>query len=150
MSVRQEIAEERFEKVSVNWSKLKQQTWQQLLLRFAFGAGIAIVASLAGDLVGQRFGGLFLAFPAILPAALTMVERQEGEGKAEVDAMGASLGGLAMIGFAVVVKTLMPRLGAPLAEAAGWIVWLALALGLFLLVRGILQIMRDRRDQDRR
>ncbi len=149
MSVRQEIAEERFEKVSVNWSKLKQQTWQQLLLRFAFGAGIAIVASLAGDLIGQRFGGLFLAFPAILPAALTMVERQEGVGKADVDAMGASLGGLAMIGFAVIVRTLMPRLGAPLVEAAGWIVWLALALGLFLLLRGSLDRLRRSREHGR-
>ncbi|MDQ6637451.1 MAG: DUF3147 family protein [Candidatus Dormibacteraeota bacterium] len=149
MSVRQEIAEERFEKVSVNWSKLKQQTWQQLLLRFAFGAGIAAVSSLAGDLVGQRFGGLFLAFPAILPAALTMVERQEGEGKADVDAMGAGLGGLAMIGFAVVVRNLIPQFGAPLAEAAGWVAWLALALGLFLLVRSSMDRLRRSREHRR-
>ncbi|MDQ6900378.1 MAG: DUF3147 family protein [Candidatus Dormibacteraeota bacterium] len=142
MSVRQEIADERFQRVSVNWAKLKQQTWQQLLLRFAFGAGIATAASLAGDLFGQRFGGLFLAFPAILPAALTMVERQEGEGKADVDAMGAALGGLAMIGFAFIVRNSIRPLGAPWAEAAGWIVWLALALGLFVLVRGLLKTVR--------
>lgn len=110
----------------------------QLLLRFGFGACIAAVASLTGVLVGQRFGGLFLAFPAILPAALTLVQQKEGEEKADVDALGAILGGLAMIAFAAVVRLWSERAGAPLAEAGGWIVWLTFALGLFLIVRGML------------
>ncbi len=35
---------------------------------------------------GPRVGGLFLAFPAILPATLTLLEKKEGKTKACADA----------------------------------------------------------------
>ena len=52
MSLREEIAQERLERVSIDWSRLKKQGLPQLLLRFGFGACIAAVASLTGVLVG--------------------------------------------------------------------------------------------------
>ena len=32
----------------------------ELLIRFVFGGGIALVAAIAGSVFGPRFGGLFL------------------------------------------------------------------------------------------
>ena len=58
----------------IDLGKLREVVPRDLALRFAFGAGISIIAGLAGLLVSSRFGGMFLAFPAILPATLTLLE----------------------------------------------------------------------------
>ena len=39
-------------------------------VRFLFGGGVAVIASLASGALGDFAGGLALAFPGILPAAL--------------------------------------------------------------------------------
>ena len=48
-----------------------------------------MVAGLIGVLVGPRAGGVMLASPAVLPATLTIIERQEGRGPAVAEVMGA-------------------------------------------------------------
>ena len=42
-------------------------------MRFLFGAGISLVAGLAGMAFGSKIGGVLLGFPAILPASLTLI-----------------------------------------------------------------------------
>ena len=76
----------------LNLNALKRQGPRAYLMRFAFGAVIAAVAAIAGLGVGDRMGGILLAFPAILPASLTLIERKEGRRIAAIDAMGAILG----------------------------------------------------------
>jgi len=61
----------------IDLGKLREVVPRDLALRFAFGAGISIIAGLAGLLVSSRFGGMFLAFPAILPATLTLLEKTQ-------------------------------------------------------------------------
>ncbi len=111
------LREERWEPVGIDVAKLLRPVWPHLSLRFAFGAAIALVAGLVGIRGGPRIGGLFLAFPAVLPAALTLLEREEGTTKTDVDALGAILGALAMVAFAVLVAFRMPVLLA----ALGWV-----------------------------
>src|SRR5438876_639488 len=78
----------------IDLGKLREVVPRDLALRFAFGAGISIIAGLAGLLVSSRFGGMFLAFPAILPATLTLLEEKDGTEHAVHDVRGAALGAI--------------------------------------------------------
>jgi hypothetical protein len=132
MSIRAEVRRERREKIKLDVRKLRAPDWPQLGVRFAFGACIAVVAGLAGLRWGHRVGGVLLAFPAIIPAALTLLERSDGVKKTDADALGAILGAVAMLLFAVAVALLGGRLGiaAVLIAAALW------ALAAAVLFRG--------------
>ena len=102
-------------------------------LRFAFGAGIAVAAGVVGAVAGERIGGILLGFPAILPASLTLIERKDGRHEAAVDATGAILGSIALIVFAAVAAVSLARLPAAAALPLAAVVWLAVALGLYVL-----------------
>jgi uncharacterized membrane protein (GlpM family) len=96
--------------------------------RFLLGALVSIVAAVLSKEVGTRFGGVFLAFPAILPASLTFVERSEGTRKAGRDAIGAVLGGLALVVFATIGESLFTRENSALVlvfALLGWLVAIA-------------------------
>ena len=81
--------------------KLREVKVHELLIRFAFGAAISAVAGIVSLAVNPVAGGMFLAFPAILPATLTLIEQKEGTDQARMDAQGAVAGGLALALFAV-------------------------------------------------
>ena len=102
--------------------------------RFGFGAGIALVAGIIGMVYGPVVGGIFLGFPAILPASLTLIAKKEGKEEASIDSIGAILGAVAMVGFAVVVSVWVTRLGVPAALGAGLLVWMVVAGALYVLV----------------
>jgi hypothetical protein len=89
---------------------------REWLIRFAFGAGVSALAGIISEIWGPKAGGLFLAFPAILLASLTLVAKDEGAHQAREDARGAALGATGLIGFAVVVAT----------AARHWPVWATL------------------------
>ena len=138
MSERAEIRKERFQPIRLDLGKLAKPPWAALGERFLFGAGVALLAGVVGLKFGPRVGGLFLAFPAILPAALSMVEKKEGADKADIDALGAVLGSIGMVAFAVTATLLLGH--GPLTALGGaWLVWLAVAGLLFVLVRGLLR-----------
>ena len=67
------LLEDDREPVGFDWARLASVKPADLGLRFGFGAVIALLASVAGTLGGPRFGGLFLAFPAVLPAGAGVV-----------------------------------------------------------------------------
>jgi hypothetical protein len=104
------------------------------LTRFVFGAGIATAAAIVGMVFGPKIGGILLAFPAILPASLTLIERKDGRHEAKVDAIGALLGSFALIGFAAVAAFALPRLGAVIALALACAAWAVIAAGLYVLM----------------
>ena len=143
MSSRQEgareLVRERDQPVGIDRARLLRPEWAQLGLRFAFGAGIALLAGLVGMRFGPRVGGLFLAFPAVLPAALTLIEKKEGPARTDIDAVGAGLGSVAMVAFAVLAAVLMVRVGAPAAVAAAGAAWVIVALALFAGLRRLLR-----------
>jgi hypothetical protein len=102
-------------------------------------------AGLIAKEIGPTFGGLFLAFPAILTASVTLVEKHERERKlskgirgahlghrsAGADAAGAAMGSIGLMAFAVVVWQLLPEHSAPLVIAIATVVWAALCLAIW-------------------
>lgn len=117
---------------SVKLGRLRHVRRRDMVLRFAFGATVSIIAGIIGIVVGPRFGGLFLAFPAILPATLTLLEKREGTTDAVTDVRGALMGGVALACFAVVALVGMSTLGG-IALVLALPAWLVVALGLYAL-----------------
>ena len=77
---------------------------------------------------GPALGGLFLAFPAILPASLTLVARHEGRAKAAREARGAVLGAVALGVFAVTSSVLALHASPVLTLAVATTAWIAVAV----------------------
>lgn len=118
--------------------KIRDVRPRDLAIRFALGAAISVVAGMLGNAFGHRFGGAFLAFPAILPASLTLVQEEEGTRRADRNAIGAVLGAVGMVVFALVGEASFGRMPAFLALAlamAGWIVAAAALYALLAHVR---------------
>ncbi|MFF0249315.1 DUF3147 family protein [Streptosporangium sandarakinum] len=106
------------------------------LIRFAFGAGVSALAGVVATVAGPRFGGLFLAFPAILMASLTLVAKKESVRQARNEARGATFGAVGLFGFAAVTAAaLAGRWPLWAALAAATAVWAVLSLGCYLLAR---------------
>jgi hypothetical protein len=120
----------------VSLDKLKKVRAWEHAIRFVFGGAVTAIAGLVGSRWGEAVGGMFLAFPAILPASLTLVKQHGSRADAVDDARGGRVGTLALAGFAVVVAVtatiLSPAVFLSLAMAAwlvvavfGWRVFLA-------------------------
>jgi protein-S-isoprenylcysteine O-methyltransferase Ste14 len=80
------------------------------------------------------FGGMFLAFPAILPASLTLIERDAGKQEASIDAEGAIIGAIGLLAFALVVSFGIKTMGAIPALIAAATAWLVASLGIYTAV----------------
>ena len=122
------------EPVGFDWSKLFQAKPSEIAIRFTFGAGIALVAAVVGMVFGARAGGLFLAFPAVLPATLTLIEKKEGTTKAWADAGGGVLGAVGLAAFAGTAVLLL-RWNPVAALLLALLAWVIVAGGLYFLVR---------------
>ena len=108
--------------VNVNISALKQSKWYEFLLRFTLGGLVTAGAAMVAKQFGPSLGGLFLAFPAILVASTTLVERHERERKqkkglsglyrgrhaAGADAAGAAMGSIGLMTFAAWAWKFLP------------------------------------------
>jgi succinate-acetate transporter protein len=111
-------------RVHFDISALKATKWYEYALRFLFGGAITVITGVLARRYGPVFGGLFLAFPAIFPASATLVEKHEREKKqragiaktirgreaAALDARGAAIGSIGLIGFAFTAWRLAPIL----------------------------------------
>jgi hypothetical protein len=124
--------------IKVTLESVRQTRWYEFGVRFFFGGAITAIAGVLAKKFGPAFGGLFLAFPAIFPAAATIVEKHERQKKEEkglpgsergrdaaaLDAAGAAMGSLGLILFAVMVSRLLPEHSAPVVLSAATIVWM--------------------------
>ncbi|HEX4460826.1 MAG TPA: DUF3147 family protein [Polyangia bacterium] len=120
-------------RVAFDLAGLRKGSWRDYVLRFVFGGSVSVAVTLIERHFGSGWGGLFLGFPAILPATLTLVEEHDGRNKAADDAAGATCGAVGLIGFGSCVWLATPHLGAPLSLALATLVWLALAIAAWCL-----------------
>ena len=100
-------------RISWDLGKLKLATPGEYASRFVFGGLVTVLATLIANRYGPVIGGLFLAFPGILPPGLTLTEKHViekkarsggsgtrfGRAEASVEAAGASAGSLGLIAF---------------------------------------------------
>ncbi|MDQ6748262.1 MAG: DUF3147 family protein [Candidatus Dormibacteraeota bacterium] len=123
------------DRVGLNPGAIKQSSVGDYAIRFAFGAAVSVTAGLVSLRFGPRVGGVFLAFPAILPAALSLIEKRDGPGPADADAQGGVLGALGLVIFALVVLGGIRSLGVPLTLALALGAWALVSAGLYLILR---------------
>jgi hypothetical protein len=123
-------------KPRVDARHLRDTTVGEHLVRFVFGGGVAVATGLVAHRWGPEIGGLFLAFPAILPASLTLVKEHDGRARALDDARGARLGVLALAAFAGTAWLLAPRIHPALALALAMLMWLAVGVAGWMLEFG--------------
>ena len=102
-------------------SSLREGRWYEYLIRFALGGAATVFTGLVSSRYGASIGGLFLALPAIFCASATLIEKHEirrkrkagfagerrGQEAAALDAAGAALGALGMLGFAIVFSSMV-------------------------------------------
>jgi hypothetical protein len=62
-------------------STFRETRWYEYAARSFFGGLITAVAGIIAKKFGPAIGGLFLAFPAIFPAAATLIEKHVKEKK---------------------------------------------------------------------
>jgi len=107
---------------------------RDLIVRFTFGAITSAVAGSLSILFSPIVGGVFLAFPAILAASLTLIAEEEDREESREDARGAVVGALALAAFAGIGVLTFTVIAWPLALAAASGGWALVALGLYLLL----------------
>jgi len=145
--------------ISVSTSGLKRTRWWEYPIRFALGGLVTVLAGVLAKGSGPSFGGLFLAFPAILAASSTLIERHErqmkgqkgtggiyrGRHAAGADAAGAAMGSVGLIAFAGAVEKLLPGHKAWLAILLATATWASISASVwFIWKRGPLRRMRSK------
>jgi uncharacterized membrane protein (GlpM family) len=121
--------------IGVRIGRLRDIRPAAVLVRFAFGAAVSAIAGLVSRAYGPQAGGVFLAFPAILLASLTLVAREQNLRAARDDARGAAIGSVGMIAFAVVCAAGAHVAGGPVALCTATVAWVLVSAGGYLLVR---------------
>jgi len=116
---------------SVDLKALRETRFSEALVRFAFGGAMTAATGFIAQGFGPVVGGLFLAFPAVLPASLTLVARHSGRSKAVEEAGGAILGAVALAAFAGVGWLIAASTGAWSTIVAAATVWIVTSSALW-------------------
>ena len=146
-------------KIKVDTAALKSTKWYEFVFRFFLGGAITALAGLAAKRFGPEIGGLFLAFPAIMPATATLIKKREqqkkeragyegaerGRAAAAVDVAGAAMGGLGLATFALVVWLRMREWKTATALVIGTLAWFLVALSVWQFRERFCRRMRAHR-----
>ena len=134
------------EPLKFDWAKVTEMRVRDLTIRFGFGFAISVLAGIIVKLAGPRFGGMFLAFPAILPATTTLLQRRNGLAQAAADVRGATAGAVGMIAFAVVARLLLGRTSPTLALAGAVATWLVACAAIYGIMRAVVHLLGEYSD----
>jgi hypothetical protein len=135
----------------IRLQSLHELRWRDGVLRFLFGGTVTLITGWLSHRYGPTVAGLFLAFPAIFPAAVTLIAKEEREEKAEagydgthrgrmaaaIDAYGTALGTLGLLTFGLFAWHLLPMLPTGVALLISSIVWLAAVMFAWIIAREI-------------
>jgi hypothetical protein len=138
-------------KITFSSSALRQFQTHELALRFVLGGLVTVVTGLITMQFGPVVGGLFLAFPAILPASMSLIQKHEMRKKQEqglngrqraryaagVEAAGAMMGSLGFFGFGLVVWRFAPHYDAWLVLFGATIAWFAVAIAAWTIHKSL-------------
>jgi len=125
--------------------RIREARFRDFAVRFAFGGTISVVAALVGAAFTEPIGGIFTAFPAILVASLTLIDKQEDQEHASYDAVGAALGAVGFVACAFFVSRTLERWPVAASLGVGLLVWVVVSVGLYALYA--LVVSRGRNDE---
>jgi hypothetical protein len=146
-------------KIKFDTAGLGQSRWYEYVVRFVFGGTVTALAGIVAKRFGPEIGGLFLAFPAIFPAAATLIEKHEkqkkehagqegkkrGRAAAGVDAAGAAMGSIGLMAFALIVWQRLPNSGLGIVLAGATLVWLVASVTVWELRETLCRRIRANR-----
>ncbi|MDQ2777217.1 MAG: DUF3147 family protein [Acidobacteriota bacterium] len=124
--------------IKIDASVLHETKWHEYALRFLFGGIVTLAAGLIADHWGPVVGGLFLAFPSIFPASLTLVAKHQeqrkankgmhgeerGKDAAATEAAGTSMGSIGLLAFAGVIWWGFPHFATWAVLIAATVTWM--------------------------
>lgn len=128
-------------KITANLQSVKETKPHEIMIRFVAGGIVTAFAGFIAKEYGPAVGGLFLAFPAILPASATLINKHERERKeklglhgnergrkaAAADAAGAAMGSIALFTFALLAWQFLPAFRAWAVLVCLTIIWFGIA-----------------------
>lgn len=123
--------------IKVDFSRLKQSNWRDYATRFLFGGIVTVFTGILAYRYGPTVGGLFMAFPAVLPASITLIEKHENKDAAGADTAGAALGSIGLVAFAIAVWYLSDRWAGWAVLTAATLIWLVVSVTLWLAFTAI-------------
>ena len=138
--------------IGLDVSSIQHLRLRDYAVRFVFGGIVTVLTGLIARRYGPGVAGLFLAFPAIFPAGATLIEKQQREKKrrvgldgtsrgrvaAGIDAIGAAMGTLGLIAFALLVWRFLPSHSSQAILTIAGLVWLAISV-LAWLIRKVIK-----------
>ena len=138
-------------RIRVDFSALAETTWREYAVRFISGGLTTAAAGIVAEKFGPGVGGLFLAFPAILPAAATLIEKHEMEKKearglngtvrardlVSIDAAGSAMGAIGLLVFAALVWRFIPHHSSGLTLTGATLAWIAASVLVWLIGKRI-------------
>jgi hypothetical protein len=122
-------------KVRFDLARLRQSKWQDYAVRFLFGGLVTALTGAIAAKFGPSVGGLFLAFPAILPASATLIEKHDNKDAAGFDTLGAAVGSIGLLTFAIVVWLFATYLTAWAVLTLATLVWFLISSAIWLLLQ---------------
>jgi Protein of unknown function (DUF3147) len=125
------LADRLAERPKLDLGKVRQTPPRDLLIRFGAGAATSVVSGATTIVFGPRVGGVLLAFPAILAASLTLIEKQDGSIDAREDARGAIAGGCALAIFALAAELTLGHTSGSVALLIAAAAWVGAAFALY-------------------
>jgi len=139
-------------RIGLDVSSIHHLRLRDYAVRFVFGGIVTVLTGLIARRYGPGVAGLFLAFPAIFPAGATLIEKQQREKKrrvgldgtsrgrvaAGIDAIGAAMGTLGLIAFALLAWRFLPSHSSPAILTIAGLAWLAISV-LAWLIRKVIK-----------
>ena len=134
-------------KIKIDANGIGQSRWYEYVVRFVFGGTVTAITGLIAKRYGAAIGGLFLAFPAILPATATLIEKHEKEKKeragingamqgrkaAGVDAAGAAMGCSGLAAFALIAWRMFPSSSLGFTLITATVAWLIVSVSVWFV-----------------
>jgi hypothetical protein len=122
--------------------RIKETRFRDYAIRFAFGGTISVVAALIGAVLKEPIGGIFTAFPAIMLASLTLIDKAEDREHASYDAVGAVLGAVGFIACAFFISRTLGQWPVAASLGMGILIWLVVSVGLYALYALVASLRR--------
>ena len=122
--------------------RIKEARFRDYAIRFAFGSTISVVAALIGAALKEPIGEIFTAFPVIMLASLTLIDKVEDREHASYDAVGAALGAVGFIACAFFISRTLGQWPVAASLGMGILIWLVVSVGLYALYALVASLRR--------